>query len=132
MHNLYRLRDMLCEELEKFGEHDIVSSGSLELVDKLAHAIKNLDKIIECEEGGENGYSLGGSYGYSRNSYENSERYPRSYGNNSYRRGRAANGRFVSRDAGEMARQIHEMINDAPDDAVRSELQRIASKLENM
>ena len=50
----------------------------------------------------------------------------------SHRRGRAANGRFVSRDGSEMARRLREMIAEAPDDNMRQEIQRLADKMENM
>lgn len=80
MHNLYKLKDMLCAELEEYGQKGELTGGSLEVVDKLAHAIKNLDKIIEAYEeeeeggsydgGGGGSYDGGGSYrDYSRNSY---------------------------------------------------------------
>ena len=50
----------------------------------------------------------------------------------STRRGRAMNGRFVSRDASEMARKLREMIDDAPNENMRSELQRLMEKVENI
>lgn len=64
MDGLYELKEMLCKELEEYGRKGELTAGSLEIVDKLAHAIKNIHKIIEAyeeEEGG--GYSeRGGSY----------------------------------------------------------------------
>ena len=62
MHELYELREMLCDELKKYGTKDL-TTGSLDVVDKLAHAIKNLDKII-----GESEYS-GRSYRRERSRY---------------------------------------------------------------
>ena len=47
MDAVYDLKDMLCEELEEYGKKDKLDVGGLEIVDKLAHTIKNLDKIIE-------------------------------------------------------------------------------------
>lgn len=46
MHKLYELKDMLCEELEEYAGKEM-SAGTLEVVDKLSHAIKNLNKISE-------------------------------------------------------------------------------------
>ena len=46
MTELYELRDKLCRELKKYNSEE-VTTNSLEVVDKLAHAIKNIDKIIE-------------------------------------------------------------------------------------
>ena len=48
MDALYELKDMLCEELEEYGKKDKLDVGGLDIVDKLAHTIKNLDKIIEA------------------------------------------------------------------------------------
>ena len=48
MHAIYELKDMLCKELEEYGEKGELTTGSLDVIDKLAHTIKNLDKIIEC------------------------------------------------------------------------------------
>lgn len=136
MHKLYDLKDMLCEELEQFGSRDKLTSSSLETVDKLAHAAKNVGKLIEmCEE---EEYSMDGGMSR-RNSYRNS--YDRGrYSTDGYyyddgmshRRGRAANGRFVSRDGSEMARKLREMMADAPDDASRQEIQRLAERMEQM
>ena len=50
MHKLYELKDMLCEELEQYGKKGELTAGSLDVVDKLTHTIKNLDKIIEKYE----------------------------------------------------------------------------------
>ena len=50
----------------------------------------------------------------------------------SHRRGRAANGRFVSRDGSEMARKLREMMDEAPDDSTRQEIQRLADRMESM
>ena len=57
MHDLYRLKRMLCKELEKYGEATELSLASLEMIDTLAHACKNVCKIIEysSESGHESG-----------------------------------------------------------------------------
>ena len=57
MNELYELRERLCDELKSYSRKD-VSSGSLDVVDKLAHTIKNIDKIMENHEG----YSNRGRY----------------------------------------------------------------------
>ena len=49
MHELYELKDRLCDELKEFGSKEM-SAGSLDTIDKLAHAIKNLDKIIDHDD----------------------------------------------------------------------------------
>ena len=135
MHKLYDLKEMLCEELEQYGSRDKLTSNSLETIDKLAHAAKNVGKIIEmCEE---EKYSMDG--GMSNRSYRDGGM-SRRYSNDGYyyddgmshRRGRAANGRFVSRDASEMSRKLREMMQDAPDENTRMEIQRLADRMDSM
>ena len=144
---LYKLRDMLCEELEKHAAKGEINMSSLSVIDTLTHAIKNLDKILMEEEGAsyagpDMGGSYGGSYrygagpiyrgGYSR---EGGDRYT------SYARGRGANanrdsmGRYASDgysrgDDGSMADQLREMADMATDERTRQEINRLASKLD--
>lgn len=51
MHKLYDLKDQLVEELEKYGEKGDIPKSEIPYIDTLAHACKNICKIIEaCEE----------------------------------------------------------------------------------
>lgn len=141
MHDLYKLKETLVKELEDYGKRGDLSKSALEDIDKLAHAAKNVGKVIElCEDEysradgnsyrdsyrGGRSYDGGMSNRYSRDGYYYDD------GGMSTRRGRAANGRFVSRDAGNMARQLREMMNQAEDEYTRSELQKLADKMDNM
>ncbi len=45
MHELHELKERLCDELKKY-RNEKLSSGTLDEIDKLAHAVKNIDKII--------------------------------------------------------------------------------------
>ena len=94
MKAMEELRDMLCEELENITEQGEITTGSLEIIDKLTHSIKSIDTIMAMEE---SGYS--NDYRYSR--YDNSynDRYSR---RGSYRgRKRDSMGRY-SRNDGRM------------------------------
>jgi len=138
MHTLYQLKDMLCEELEEYGKKGELTAGSLETVDKLAHAIKNLDKIIESKEDEE--YSgammndgMGGVYARRGGSYAR--------GGRSYARGRGSNarrdsmGRYASDGYSrneEMIAELHELMADAPDERTKQEFQKFISKMEMM
>ena len=52
--------DRLCKELSEYGRRDDLSASMLDKVDTLAHAAKNLDKVIEkCEETGYRALLLG-------------------------------------------------------------------------
>lgn len=143
MHKLYELKDMLCEELEEYGSKDKLDVGGLEIVDKLSHTIKNLDKIIEKYE--EDEYSMrggsyeGGSYERGRSMARNRS-YARDsrgrYSRNSYERGnsrrsRTSMARGYSRDE-DMVMELRELMEDAPDEKTRMEFERFISKIEGM
>lgn len=130
MHELYELKEKLCDELKEYGQKNL-SAGSLDVVDKLAHTIKNLDKIIEAYE--EDGYS--GRYypGYMYASGTDGRSYRDAYDGRSYARGRSTRrdrmGRY-SRDG--MADKLRELMEDAPDDRTREEIRKLADKMESM
>lgn len=139
MNELYELKEKLCRELKKYNNEE-VTTNSLEVVDKLSHAIKNLDKIIEKyeeEENGSYGYnSYDGSYRGSRNgrgSYNNGNSYARGRGRNARRdaMGRYSNEGGYSRH-GDMVETLREMMMDAPTDDIRREYEKIISRYESM
>lgn len=68
MHKLYDLKSMICEELERQADKEL-TRDSLEIIDKLAHAGKNIMKLIKSSEE-EGGMSKAGSYGSYRGSYD--------------------------------------------------------------
>ena len=75
MKHLEKLKEALCEELDKFGKSGDITVNSLEKIHKLTDTIKNIDKIMMLEEDG--GYSEdwmgeGRMYG---NSYARGRRY---------------------------------------------------------
>lgn len=49
MKEIYELREKLCDELKEYGNKEM-SAGSLDVIDKLSHAIKNIDKILDSDE----------------------------------------------------------------------------------
>ena len=57
MHKMMELRDMLCEELEKFTDVDKLSASHIELVDKLTHSIKSIDTIMAMDGYSSENYS---------------------------------------------------------------------------
>ena len=150
MHELYELKEKLMKELNEYASEEM-SAGSLEVIDKLSHAIKNICKIIESAE--DEGYSERGNYtreGYSRNySRERGGRYSRegnrySYeggqGGGSYARGRNARrdimGRY-SREGGysrtdgmdSLVEEIRSMMQELPQN-LQQDAQHFVQKLE--
>ena len=120
MRELYELKDKLCKELEEYGSKQL-DVGSLDVIDRLSHAIKNLDKIIDRYEGN-----------------EYSGRYPMYHDGVSFARKRDSMGRYsrgrmgYSRADDTMITELREMMHDAPDDRTRLEFQNFISKLESM
>lgn len=107
MKELYELREKLCDELKEYGKKDM-SAGSLDVVDKLTHTIKNLDKIMDKEE-----YSNRmGPYAYNRDSRG---RYSSDY---SYH--------------GDMVGELKHLMSEAPDERTKQEFKRFISRLESM
>lgn len=153
MHELYELKEKLMKELEEYGKQDL-TAGSLEVVDKLSHSIKNICKIIEAYED-EEGYSMrgrsyddgmndgtGGMSRRSRNSYEGGDYRGVPYRGNSYARGRGSNvkrdsmGRYA-RESGysradgveELVENVREMMGELPQN-LQMDAQRFVQKLE--
>lgn len=130
MHELYELKEMLMKELEEYGRKGELTAGSLEIVDKLTHTIKNLCKIIEESEESE-GYSS--RYYPMYGSYNDGGSYRR--GGRSYAQRRDSMGRYSGdgyyRDGG-MVEELRELMEDAPDERTRQEFQRFIDKIERM
>lgn len=149
MHKLYELKEKLIKELGEYGSKEM-SSGSLDVIDKLAHAAKNVGKVIECceEEEYSNAY-----YGYDGNSYYSDMSYadeqsmsydPRnnyvrpdgSYrdGGMSHARGR---GRYAKRDSmGRYSRasedikhELQELMSKATDERTKDEIRKLMDRM---
>lgn len=146
MHELYEIKEKLMKELEEYASQDM-SAGSLEVIDKLAHAIKNICKIIEAYEE-EEGYSEDGRGGSYRYSYEGDGSGNRRYSYDGGRggsyargggRGRGRNARRDSMgrysraedDMDSMIMELREMMGDLPQEK-QKEVQRFIQKIEQM
>ena len=150
MHELYEIKEMLMNELKQYSNKGELTSGTLEVVDKLTHSIKNICKIIEAYEAEEE-YSSRGSYNdgsYRGNGYaRGGRRYSYENDNMSYARGRGRNarrdsmGRYASEgrysrdggysmDSGEMVESLREMMQEAPNDQIKIEMQKLVQKME--
>ena len=141
MRELMELKEMLTEELESYGAKGDLSTGDLEVVDKLAHSIKNLCKVIEAKEDEE--YSRKGNYYEDGgNSYRRGRSYYRDDGMDaSYRRGRGRNARRDSRgryarDGGmyyrnndEFIEQMRDLMEDAPNDDIRQRMHQMMDQM---
>lgn len=127
MQKMEELREMLCEELDKITKKGELSTGSLDVIDKLTHSIKSIDTIMAMEDAGysnESGYSYArgrgryanrdsmGRYSNRGGSYEGGGSYDDM--NNSYARGR--NRGYSRNDAKEhLAMELRELKADSRD-----------------
>lgn len=129
MHDIKKLKEMLCEELEEYGRKGELSAGELDIVDKLAHAVKNLGKVMEKAEEEEysnrNGPyymdSYGGSYARGRGQGARRDSMGR-YSRNNYGDSRASE---------DMVDQLRDMMGQA-DESTRKDIQRLIDKMERM
>ena len=131
MHKLYELKDMLCEELEEYGSKGKLDVGSLDVVDKLAHAIKNIDKIIECKEDEEysNAYAYDGDGMMGGTSYARGGRRGGSYARGQSRARRRDNMGRYSRGSDDFMMDLRELMEDAPNDRIKQKMQSIMSEM---
>ena len=150
---MHKLIDYVCEELEsleKKAAKGSMSAAEIEYADKLASLKKNLLKgdmlYDEVMEDGEyssamrpmsdmGGNYRGGSYNRNRDggmSYARGD--GRGRGRNAKRdsMGRYSSERGYSRDGQEMADQLRDLMEDAPDESVRRDIERLLRKVEQM
>lgn len=127
--DLHEMCETLSNELGDMNEKiksagGKMSAGDLEAVDKLTHAIKSIKSTVAMmeDEGYSGYYPMGGSYrgGMYRG---------RSYATRRDSRGRYSGERGYSRN--DLADKMRDLIEDAPDDRTRQEMERLLSKLEN-
>lgn len=153
MKHLEKLKEALCEELDKFGKSGDITVNSLEKIHKLTDTIKNIDKIMALEEsegysearGGRGDYYMhGSSYdddmmyserrGRGRNAKRDSMgRYSSesgSYEGGSYRGGSSYEGGYSRDEATDhLMRQLGAMMEDA-DPKQRETLKKWMRELE--
>lgn len=131
MHKLHALKEFLVDELEKHADKKDMSPAELELVDKLAHAAKNVCKIIDyCDEGGYSedyrprvpvDYRMGGTF----------HSYGRGPGASRDSRGRYSSTDRYYRSADDIRNRLQDLMYDAPED-MRGEIQHFMTRLDTM
>lgn len=132
-----KLIDFLCDELEelekKASRDGKLSMAEIQYVDTLAHAKKNLMKADEMSEGGysERMYPMRGSYADGMDgSYRSS--YARGRGRNARRDSMGRYSRGYSMATEDMISELHDLMNNAPDEQTKREFQKFISKIEAM
>lgn len=134
-----KLKNMLCEELEKIVRKGELSAGSLDVVDKLTHALKSVETIMAMHEYDE-GQSYGSPYRGGRTHHDNT---PMTYMHDSmsYARGRGRGtkrdsmGRYSSNYSYDNAKEgliseLHRLKEDAPDETTKREFEKFIEKMQ--
>ena len=150
MHELYELKETLCKNLEEYGKKNDLKAGDLDVIDKLAHSIKNLDKVIEKYEEEEYSGARGrgsnarrdsrGRYsneysnamGMSRDGYSMRGDYYNERGGYSNERGGNYSNRGGYSRNNNMIMELRELMEDAPDEKTRMEFDKFIRKMESM
>lgn len=119
MHEMYELKEMLCDELEKITKKGELSAGSLDAIDKLTHSIKSIETIMAMDGYSNDGHYIGdmsyddrgsqrgGSYAQRRDSMG---RYSR---DGSYARNNRRGGYSRDEEMEGLKGELHEMLRDA-------------------
>lgn len=145
MDKIINLKKMLCEELENFGGRTQIDMNSLDKIDKLAHAVKNLDKVIKSGEEEEMSYRMSRDYsgtsildGMGR--YRMNPQYTRfaedgeaeGSAERSYRRGMSRRSRrsYANEYSGhDFVQELEDLMEDAPDEQTRKDIEKLINKM---
>lgn len=140
---MHKLIEYICDELDelerKADKNGNLTMTEVQYMDTLAHAKKNLLKAEEMSEDKEYNMNMGGdSYAYARgDNRSDGRRSNRSYarGRNNARRdsmGRYSREDGYSMDNDEVVEEIRGLMQSAPDEYTRKELEKLTHKLEQM
>lgn len=131
MHKLYKIKEMLLDELEKYGDEKEISAGSLTVIDTLAHSIKNLCKVIEDME--ESGDYSDGMYGpMYHGSYARGRMNAKRDSMGRYSRENRDYSREYSRAADDVIGQLESMMDTAPDEKSRRKIKELINEMRNV
>lgn len=143
MHKLYELKDKLIQELEDYSENGKYSKEDVEVIKYMASAVDHICNIMKDVEDEEYSMAMGGG------SYEGNMTYGGSYarggnrgGGRSYARGRGRNarrdsmGRYsregYSRAADDFKMELQEIMQEAPNEQVKMEIQHVINRMDTM
>lgn len=135
MHEMYELKEMLCDELEKITKKGELSAGSLDAIDKLTHSIKSIETIMAMDGYSGDGSYMGGDYSYARGggSYaqrrDSSGRYSR---DGSYERGNRGGRGGYSRDdeMDSLKEGLHDLMDEAQSEEHRQMIRKWMKQIE--
>lgn len=120
-----KIFDKLCDILDDMARKEKLSASDVQIIDWATHAKKSMLAVDEMMSG-EDGYSGRGSYerGGSNRSYRGS----RSYRDGRSNQRRDSMGRYSGED--EYLNNLYEMMEKAPDEKSRQNIQRMIREME--
>lgn len=113
-----------------------ISTQDLDTVDKLTHALKSIKATIAMDEEADDGYSeyypMDGGSSYRRARRDSMGRYSRYPGYNGYP-GAPGIPRYPNRtySRNDLVDKVRQLMDNAPDDRTRQEIQRMVVQMEN-
>ena len=134
MHKLYELKDKLIQELEDYSENGKYSKEDVEVIKYMASAVDHICNIMERADEEEYSMAMGGGSYYNGNSMRGNS-YAR--GGRSYARGRGSNARRdsmgrYSRAADDFKMELQEIMQEAPNEQVKMEIQHVINRMDTM
>lgn len=148
MGEIYDLKEKIMNELKKYASKPELSASSLDTIDKLAHAAKNLCKIAEDEEENYSG-ARGGGRGRGANArrdsmgrYSSEGDYSNEGGGNysneggysnagrNYARARYSSAGNYSMHGAEMVEELRDIMEETQDPRMRQKIDRLITKME--
>lgn len=114
-----------------------ITGADVDMLDKLTHSMKSLATtcaMLEAEEEGYSGHYMPMPYGYSRNGNgysRNGNDHSGNGGGYSRRYGRESRDGYGYSGKGDMTDQLRQMMDEAPDDLTRREIQKLMERMEN-
>lgn len=136
---MHKLIEYICdelEEIEKKSEKGKLSMAEIEYADKLAHLKKNIlrsDELADAGYSGDSSREWGSVYPMDRGTS-----FARGRGSQANRdtRGRYASDDYArygyARDGRDMVEDLRELMRSAPDERMRSEIQKTITRMEQM
>jgi hypothetical protein len=110
-----RIKDMLCDEMDRIASKGNMNGGDLEVLYKAADVLKDLETVEAMQGGSFDDGMMDGSYGYS------------------YARGRDRMGRYTrgySRDSHKVVQEMHKLMEDAEDERTRRAIKDAIREIE--
>ena len=135
MQDIRQLKDRLCKELEEYSNNGRLDIQTLQIIDTIAHTVKNLNKILDEKEKEER-YNEGYYYGNNRsnvngrvNATYSNRYYPDNMWDN-YNNG--YNSRRYSMGNEMIVDKLRNLMNETSDERTRQEFQTFINRMETM